>query len=473
MANLWMYCLQLLLVLGMVLNMVSVQGQDPFGPEGGRKREMVPAMFVFGDSLIDNGNNNDLASLAKANYFPYGIDFNGGPTGRFSNGYTMIDEIAELLGLPLIPAYSEASGDQVLHGVNYASAAAGILDITGRNFVGRIPFDQQIQNFQNTLDQITDNLGAVDAAQALARCIFFVGMGSNDYLNNYLMPNYPTRNQYNAQQYADLLVQQYTRQLKTLYNLGARKFVLAGLGRMPNPRNSKVKRAYLRVLGWVTSWEVTQDACDGSGGTLGPGPDELGSGCYKWYQSDLATHNEDVVSFKWVIIIPQVSVEESLKELIVLPISSRSRRARVGVLQMGCIPSILAQSTVGGCSQDVNQLVLPFNANVKTMINSLNANLPGAGFIYIDIANLFEDIITNSKTYGFSVVDRGCCGIGRNKGQITCLPFETPCPNRDEYVFWDAFHPTEKVNIIMARKAFNGDAGVVYPINIEQLANMN
>ena len=46
---------------------------------------------------------------------------------------------AELLGLPLIPAYSEASGDQVLHGVNYASAAAGILDITGRNFVSISP----------------------------------------------------------------------------------------------------------------------------------------------------------------------------------------------------------------------------------------------------------------------------------------------------------------------------------------------
>ncbi|XWS24741.1 hypothetical protein CRYUN_Cryun27aG0009800 [Craigia yunnanensis] len=369
MADLWMCCL--LVVLGMAFNLVSGQGEDPFGSEGWWIREMVPAMFVFGDSLIDNGNNNDLTSLAKANYFPYGIDFNGGPTGRFSNGYTMVDEIAELLGLPLIPAYSEASGDQVLHGVNYASAAAGILDITGRNFVGRIPFDQQIRNFQSTLDQITDNLGAVDAAQALARCIFFVGMGSNDYLNNYLMPNYPTRNQYNGQQYADLLVQQYTRQLKTLYNLGARKFVLAGLGRM------------------------------------------------------------------------------------------------------GCIPSILAQSTVGSCSEEVNQLVLPFNANVKTMMNSLNANLPGGRFIYIDIAHLFEDIIANSKTYGFSVVNRGCCGIGRNRGQITCLPFQTPCPNRDQYVFWDAFHPTEKVNIIMARKAFNGDTSIVYPMNIERLANID
>ncbi|GLT77186.1 hypothetical protein SLA2020_487950 [Shorea laevis] len=360
----------------MLVGMVVAQEGDPFGdPFGstqrGRRKEMVPAMFIFGDSLIDNGNNNNLPSFAKANYFPYGIDFNGGPTGRFSNGYTMVDEIAVLLGLPLIPAFSEASGAQVLHGVNYASAAAGILDVTGRNFVSRIPFDGQIRNFQTTLDQITANLGAIDAAQSLAQCLFFVGMGSNDYLNNYLMPNYPTRNEYNGQQYADLLVSQYHRQLTQLYNLGARKFILAGLGRM------------------------------------------------------------------------------------------------------GCIPSILAQSSTGSCSEEVNELVLPFNANVKAMMNRLNTNLPGARFIYIDIANLFEDIINNARTYGFSVVDRGCCGIGRNRGQVTCLPFQTPCPNRDEYVFWDAFHPTEKVNIIMARKAFNGDTSVVSPMNIEQLASLD
>lgn len=61
--------------------------------EGGRRRGLIPAMFIFGDSLIDNGNNNNLPSFAKANYYPYGIDFDGGPTGRFSNGYTMVDEI--------------------------------------------------------------------------------------------------------------------------------------------------------------------------------------------------------------------------------------------------------------------------------------------------------------------------------------------------------------------------------------------
>ena len=82
--------------------------------------------------------------------------------------------------------------------------------------VGRSPFNQQIKNFEATLQQISGKLGGGAAgklAPSLARSIFYVGMGSNDYLNNYLMPNYNTRNEYNGDQYSTLLVQQYTKQL--------------------------------------------------------------------------------------------------------------------------------------------------------------------------------------------------------------------------------------------------------------------
>ncbi|KAK1300200.1 GDSL esterase/lipase [Acorus calamus] len=143
-----------------------------------------------------------------------------------------------------------------------------------------------------------------------------------------------------------------------------------------------------------------------------------------------------------------------------------------GVGSLGCIPSVLAQALNGRCSDDVDKLVVPFNDNVRSMVDNLNANLPGAKFIHIDIYHMFKDILNNPRLYGFSVADRGCCGIGRNRGQITCLPFQTPCPNRDQYVFWDAFHPTAKVNVIMARRAFDGDASIVYPMNIKQLASL-
>ena len=71
-----------------------------------------------------------------------------------------------------------------------------------------------------------------------------------------------------------------------------------------------------------------------------------------------------------------------------------------GLGGMGCIPSILAQNQMDRCSEEVNQLVMPFNANVKTMINNLNANLPGARFTFIDIAPMFEDLLTNYRSYG-------------------------------------------------------------------------
>jgi hypothetical protein len=60
-----------------------------------RADPQVPCYFVFGDSLVDNGNNNDIASLARANYPPYGIDFPNGATGRFSNGLTTVDAICK------------------------------------------------------------------------------------------------------------------------------------------------------------------------------------------------------------------------------------------------------------------------------------------------------------------------------------------------------------------------------------------
>lgn len=98
---------------------------------------------------------------------------------------------------------------------------------------------------------------------------------------------------------------------------------------------------------------------------------------------------------------------------------------------MGCIPSILSQSTTSQCSEEVNQLVLPFNANTKTMINNLNTTLPGARITFIDIHNMIQDILANPGSYGFSVLDRWCCGIGKNNRQITCLPMQQPCSNRE------------------------------------------
>jgi hypothetical protein len=96
------------------------------------------AFFVFGDSLVDNGNNNYLMTTARADAPPYGIDFPTHlPTGRFSNGLNIPDIISEHLGSqPALPYLSpDLRGDQLLVGANFASAGVGILNDTGIQFV--------------------------------------------------------------------------------------------------------------------------------------------------------------------------------------------------------------------------------------------------------------------------------------------------------------------------------------------------
>lgn len=81
---------------------------------------------------------------------------------------------------------------------------------------GRISFSGQVKNYQNTVSQVVDLMGDENsAADYLSKCIYSIGLGSNDYLNNYFMPQYySTSNQYTPDQYADVLLQQYSEQLQ-------------------------------------------------------------------------------------------------------------------------------------------------------------------------------------------------------------------------------------------------------------------
>lgn len=51
-----------------------------------------PPLFVFGDSLVDVGNNKFVPfSIVRDDFYPNGVDFVDGPTGRFTNGRTVAD----------------------------------------------------------------------------------------------------------------------------------------------------------------------------------------------------------------------------------------------------------------------------------------------------------------------------------------------------------------------------------------------
>jgi len=195
----------------------------------------APCFFIFGDSLADNGNNNALPTLAQVDYKPYGIDFKDGSTGRFTNGRTAVDILGELMGFDdYIPSFASAESNNIINGVNYASGSAGVLKKTGRHLGENVFFGDQLKHHRTVVWRLIDQLGSkAKANEHLNKCLYWVGLGSNDYLNNYFTPeHYNSSKDYTPEQYATLLIDQYRYRIEKLYKQGARKVALSGVGRI-------------------------------------------------------------------------------------------------------------------------------------------------------------------------------------------------------------------------------------------------
>ncbi|KAF4402494.1 hypothetical protein G4B88_012279 [Cannabis sativa] len=179
-----------------------------------------PANFIFGDSLVDVGNNNYIISLSKANYVPNGIDF-GSPSGQ------------ELGFKHFSPPYlaPTTSGPIILDGVNYASGGSGILNETGIMFGGRINFDAQIDNFANTKQDIISQIGLPATMKLFEKSLFSITTGAND-LNSYVAPrpSFSKQKLVSPDKFVGSIISKLRQQLNRLYNLGARKIVVANVG---------------------------------------------------------------------------------------------------------------------------------------------------------------------------------------------------------------------------------------------------
>ncbi|KAK1303290.1 GDSL esterase/lipase [Acorus calamus] len=193
--------------------------------------QTVPALFMFGDSLVDVGNNNYLPlSLLKANFPHNGVDYPGRkPTGRFSNGRNAADFIADKLGIPTSPPYLSLTSatnksNAFLGGVSFASGGGGILDTTNKGKC--LSLNKQIEYHTVVYSNLVQLMGSAGAQQYLSRSLFAVVIGSNDILGYFGSQNKVTT----PQQFVNSLVLTLQDQLKRIYNLGGRKFAFVGVG---------------------------------------------------------------------------------------------------------------------------------------------------------------------------------------------------------------------------------------------------
>ncbi|GLT28208.1 hypothetical protein SLA2020_031570 [Shorea laevis] len=333
--------------------------------------EAAPAFFVFGDSLVDSGNNNYLATPARADSPPYGLDYpTHKPTGRFSNGLNLPDIISEKIGsertLPYLSPY--LIREKLFVGANFASAGVGILNDTGIQFVNILRIFEQFHYFQQYQTRISNILGQEAGGQLVNKALVLITLGGNDFVNNYFLPLSPRSIQFSLPAYCHFLISEYRKILTRLYELGARRVIVTGTG------------------------------------------------------------------------------------------------------PMGCVPAELAMRNENGeCVLELQRAAAIYNPLLVEMIKGLNMELGSNIFIASNAFSMNMNIISNPAQFGFVSSKIACCGQGPYNGMGQCNILSNLCPDRNLYVFWDAFHPTERANRMIVDQIMTGAVEHMNPMNLSTL----
>lgn len=206
-----------------------------------KKKAMVTAAIVFGDSIMDPGNNNGLHTLIKANHPPYGKDFAGHQsTGRFSNGLIPSDFIAQGLNLKqLLPPYLgvEHTPEDLLTGVSFASGATGFDPLTPA-IVSVITMEQQLEYFDEYRRKLVSITDEQKTQQIISGALFIVCAGTDDLANTYFITPFRSL-QYDIPSYVTLLLTSAESFLRNVSARGAQRIGFVGLppiGCVPSQR---------------------------------------------------------------------------------------------------------------------------------------------------------------------------------------------------------------------------------------------
>ncbi|XP_058095730.1 GDSL esterase/lipase At5g45960 [Magnolia sinica] len=191
----------------------------------------ITAIFVFGDSTVDPGNNNYVPTLFRSNFPPYGRDYTRQrPTGRFTNGRLLTDFVASYMGLKdAIPPYLDKSLslEELMTGVSFASAGSGYDPLTPK--LGEvIDLPKQLDYFREYKKRLELMIGKKRADDHIQRSAVIVSAGTNDFVVNYFA--LPFRKQkYTVEEYQYFLLLKFGEFIQGLRDLGPWKIAVAGL----------------------------------------------------------------------------------------------------------------------------------------------------------------------------------------------------------------------------------------------------
>ncbi|WVZ80705.1 hypothetical protein U9M48_028162 [Paspalum notatum var. saurae] len=193
--------------------------------------QKISSIFLFGDSIVDPGNNNNRFTEAKANFPPYGRDFPGGvATGRFSNGLVPGDLLASKLGIKeLLPPFlsDDLELKDLLSGVAFACGGSGYDPLTSK-LATTLSSTDQLELFNDYKKKLTALVGEEEMTRVISEGVFLTVMGANDIVNNYFtLPL--RRHEYDLPSYVDFLVSSAINFTKSLNDMGAKRIGFVGV----------------------------------------------------------------------------------------------------------------------------------------------------------------------------------------------------------------------------------------------------
>ncbi|KAL0312438.1 UNVERIFIED_CONTAM: GDSL esterase/lipase [Sesamum radiatum] len=196
---------------------IATPPAEPPAPPPHNSSSLRPALFVIGDSSVDCGTNNFLGLL---------LGLIGFPTAKISILISLLAAFAMEESLLIILT---GSVDDMIRGVNYASAGAGIIFSSGSELGQHISLTQQIQQVMDTFQMFILSLGENAAFDLISNSIFYISIGSNDYIHYYLRNVSNVQSLYLPWSFNQFLAQTMKQEIQNLYNANVRNVVVMGL----------------------------------------------------------------------------------------------------------------------------------------------------------------------------------------------------------------------------------------------------
>ncbi|KAE8693400.1 GDSL esterase/lipase [Hibiscus syriacus] len=172
---------------------------------------------------------------------------------------------------------------------------------------------------------------------------------------------------------------------------------------------------------------------------------------YKEYQDKLRGYlGKDEARHRLAESLHLISIgtNDFLDNYYISPIRFLTRKVSIGGLPpMGCLPLERTRNMLSGreCIDEYNNVAKDFNKKLEGAVTELKQELHGIHLVMSNPYDKLMEMIHNPSHFGFEEAEAACCGTGFFEISYLCghmNPFT--CSDANKYVFWDAFHPTEK-----------------------------